>query len=361
MIEITEIDLHLVELRYRDTRITRPHDRAKLLQSISTDGLLTPITTIKEGNQFILMDGYLRFDIIKKLGQDTLMASVSEAGEQEALLSYLRLSQYNRHEAIEEGWLVDILVQNSLSYSEIGRRVGKDKSWAQRRHKLVTDLSEELQNAVRKSHISSWSAERILTPLARANTDHAVQLIQKLQETPLSSRELSTWFRHYQEGNQGQRKTMIENPKLLLKTLAEREKSVEAKSLQQGVDGRWLEQVSSITRQLAWLTREIPKILGTTQTQEQSGTLLKAYDALAKQFQLFKDKIHEVKDAEHSNQGNDQTASQQGHIDPPDQPATENISEQCSASVEEHPEQKADPQVAERYLQAARSLLEDGR
>ena len=146
--EIGEIDLHLIELRYQETRIARPTYRAQLLKSISTDGLLTPIAAIKEGDQFVLMDGYLRFDIVRSLGHDTVSGFISDATEENALTCYMRVCQSERHEAIEEGWLIDVLVKQSLSYSDIGRRIGKDKSWVQRRHKLATDLTEELQDAI---------------------------------------------------------------------------------------------------------------------------------------------------------------------------------------------------------------------
>ena len=41
-------------------------------------------------------------------------------------------------------------------------------------------------------------ATRVLAPLARANTAQATQLLTALTATPLTTRELHTWFQHYQ-------------------------------------------------------------------------------------------------------------------------------------------------------------------
>lgn len=250
-------------------------------------------------------------------------------------------------------------MKQSLSYSEIGCRVGKDKSWAQRRHKLVTDLSQELQNAVRQSKISTWSAERVLTPLARAKAPHATQLIDTLSETPMSTRELTAWFKHYQQANQGQRDLMVKTPGLFIKTLQQPQDASEANDLEQGIDGRWLNQVERMSSQLSYLTREAPKVFGESQSNSQQHLLIKAYERFAKQFQIFKNKVHEVTHARSQNRGDHQAVTQQRNLNPTDQPAVEDLTKQRSASVEEPRAQKADPEVAARYLQAVRSLLQD--
>ena len=43
---------------------------------------------------------------------------------------------------------------------------------------------------VRKGDLSTWAATRVLAPLARANTEHAAQLLSALAATSLSTREL---------------------------------------------------------------------------------------------------------------------------------------------------------------------------
>lgn len=105
---MTEIDLHLFDLRYQETRIKRPRLILRLLESISSEGLLSPITAIQEDHRFVLIDGYARFEVVRNLGKDTILTTISDAVEQQALLQYLRLNQSERHEPIEEGWLIDI-------------------------------------------------------------------------------------------------------------------------------------------------------------------------------------------------------------------------------------------------------------
>lgn len=362
MNEFIEIDLHRIELRFKQTRITRNRYRKQLLQSIVTDGLRSPVEVVEEADRFILMDGYLRFDIVQSLGRDTIAVTTRAESVQEALLRYLRSGQAKRLDAIEEGWLIEHLSTQSLSYSQIGQRIGKNRSWVQRRHRLVIDLPSHLQEAVRQSYITSWSAARVLTPLARANEQHATQLLDKQRETPLTSRELMTWFKQYQQANQGQRTAMVEQPKLLLKTLQQRDQSTQNQSLQLGVDGQWLEQIQRITQQLHRLTKKVSDVLGPTQSQEQRNLILDAVDECTQQFQQLTQCINEVTHAGQPHQGNDQEATREQNTHSKDQSTAGSIEKHGPSSAERAGAPKrATPEVAERHIQALRSLFEDER
>jgi hypothetical protein len=75
---------------------------------------------------------------------------------------------------------------------------------------LVSALPESFQEAVRAGEITSWAANRVLLPLARANEADAGALLAAIRQEPLSTRALSTWFAHYQPANGVQRERMLE-------------------------------------------------------------------------------------------------------------------------------------------------------
>jgi hypothetical protein len=107
-------------------------------------------------------------------------------------------------------------------------------SWVQRRLVLLSALPQALLQAVRSARVSSWAATRVFVPLARANSDHANRLLASLDAHMLSTRELRTWFEHYQGAQREQRERMVEHPRLFIDSLNERELDRDAQHLRDG-------------------------------------------------------------------------------------------------------------------------------
>jgi len=99
--------------------------------------------------------------------------------------------------------------------------VGRDASWISRRLQLLSGLPDAALTAVRDGTLSSWAASRIVAPLARANTEHADQLLEALADAPLSTRELRCWFEHYQKAFRSARDHMVSRPHLFIDALRE--------------------------------------------------------------------------------------------------------------------------------------------
>jgi ParB-like chromosome segregation protein Spo0J len=79
-------------------------------------------------------------------------------------------------EAIEEAGLIQELHRRfNYSLSEIGRRIGRDKSYVKRRMDLLESLPEEILSQVIAGVISTWAANRVLIPLARAKANRQVR------------------------------------------------------------------------------------------------------------------------------------------------------------------------------------------
>jgi hypothetical protein len=70
--------------------------------------------------------------------------------------------------------------------------------------------------AVCEGRLSSWVANRVVAPLARANREHADQLVKALSIAPLSTRELRSWFEHYQKAGHIARERLASHPHLFV-------------------------------------------------------------------------------------------------------------------------------------------------
>jgi hypothetical protein len=155
--------------------------------------------------------------------------------------------------AIEEALLLRELMQGQqLSQREAARQCGRDVSWVNRRLQLLGQVSEAVLHAVRSQQISTWSAVRVLAPLARANTEHAQRLLASLEQSQqaLSTRELERWFEHYRCAQRSQRERMVEHPRLFIDSLAEQEREREARKLQGGPEQQAVAELGHLQAQL---------------------------------------------------------------------------------------------------------------
>jgi ParB-like chromosome segregation protein Spo0J len=287
-----EIELHIVELRYAHTRVANPRSRDRMTRSIERYGQLSPVLVIAEGERLVLMDGYLRVGSLKALGRDTVIGSISEIDECRALLQILGATQQRQWEAVEQAWIIrEIKERFEASLREIATGIGHDVSWVSRRLALIDELPEPLLKSVLGGHISAWAAGRILLPLARANKGHAEKLVEHLAHNPFSTRDLSAFFEHYQCSPKGARERMIEDPSLFIKVSRQTQKDRSARSLQQGPEGAWVEDLNIVKGVLRRVLKRLPSVIYDGQDESDRKALLRAFDDAAWVMDEIKRKI----------------------------------------------------------------------
>ncbi len=92
-----------------------------------------------EDNRLVLIDGYQCHAVLTYLGQDAGLVRVVDESERQG-------------EAIEKAGLIQELHRRfSYSLSEIGKRIGRDKSYVKRRMDLLEPLPQEIFRPVRKA------------------------------------------------------------------------------------------------------------------------------------------------------------------------------------------------------------------
>jgi len=232
-----QIDLHRLELAFAATRIANVPAVRQLADSIRECGQLVPCIAAgsQEDGALVLIDGYRRVSALRRVGADTALVQCWRCSVGQAITLLLAQSCSRQFDPIEEALLLRELIDaHGLSQREAALKCARDVSWVQRRLVLLDALPQELVQAVRNAQVSSWAAARILAPLARANSAHAVQLLHNLEGSPLSTRELQVWFDHYRGAQQQQRERMVAHPRLLIDSLHERISERSAKELRAG-------------------------------------------------------------------------------------------------------------------------------
>jgi hypothetical protein len=170
----------------------------------------------------------------------------------------LGTTQQRQWEAVEQAWIIrEIKERFESSLRQIAKGIGRDISWVSRRLALIDDLPDDLLKAVLGGHVSTWAASRIILPLARANRGHAEKLTEQLADKPLSTRDLSTFFEHYQRSDKQTRERMIADPDLFVKAHQRTQEKRSARALADGPEGAWIEDLAMV-RNILRRGREAP-------------------------------------------------------------------------------------------------------
>lgn len=254
---VTELDIHRLELRFEQIRVTRPGELSRLLQSIATDGLRLPIHVADTGDALILIDGYLRLGAYLLLKHDKIPAFCRPQPLNEALCEWFANQRSRTLEPIEEAWLIRHLMDEDLSRQAIAQQFGKGKSWISRRLALLDGLNDRAQQALRKGEMTSWAASRVFVPLARANRADAERLLDATNTDHFSTRELSLWYQHYQKSRGEKRRRLVEHPRLFLDALH----NPQTKAPDGGLPLQWLNELRGVIRHINKLEQQIPDLL----------------------------------------------------------------------------------------------------
>ena len=194
---VMELDIHRLDLRFEKTRLSPHKSPASLVEAIASEGLRLPVRVADTGEALVLIDGFRRLRAYRLLARDRIPAHCVRQSLEEALREWFADRRGRRLDAIEEAWLIQQLVDEGRSRRDIGQWMGRGASWISRRLALLEGLSDQALQALRDGVLSSWAAERVWIPLARANGEDAHHFLQTLYDTPLSTREIALWYRHY--------------------------------------------------------------------------------------------------------------------------------------------------------------------
>jgi len=215
-----DLEFHQLDLRYEELRSRSPAQERRLLSSLAEVGQQTPIVVVSaaEAARPVVIDGYKRVRLLRRLGQDVVRATAWDLSEADALLLERMLRAGEADSALEQGWFLrELRDRFQLSEAELGQRFGRTKSWVSRRLALVAELPEAVQRHVRAGRIGAHVAMKYLVPLARANRTDAERLADAVAPLGLSSRQMAVLSTAWSASNPKTRELLLKDPSLVLR------------------------------------------------------------------------------------------------------------------------------------------------
>jgi ParB family chromosome partitioning protein len=215
-----ELELGQLDLRYEKLRRRNARQERQLVASLSDKGQLLPIVVVRAsgGEPYVLVDGYKRVRALRRLKQDTVVATVWELGELDAVLLERLMRTSESEGALEQGWLLEELTERfSLSHEELARRFDKSQSWVSRRIALVHALPTEVQERVQNGMLPAHAAMKYLVPMARAKRADCVRLIAAFGQMRPSTREVAALYAAWAGGDSKTRELVVSQPRLVLR------------------------------------------------------------------------------------------------------------------------------------------------
>jgi ParB-like chromosome segregation protein Spo0J len=280
-----QVELHRLQLRFAETRVREPRAIDQLARSIESCGQLVACIAVRESHgveelteegascvapSWVLIDGYRRVQALRKVGCDLARVQQWNCDIAQGLLAVLSGSQGRACAPIEQALLLRELQVLGLSQHEMARRSGRDVSWVSRRLQLVSELPDSVLAAVREGTLSCWAASRVMSPLARANAEHAEALLAAVREQALSTRELRAWLQHYQGATRQTRERMVLHPKLFLQAQLAQEQQLDVERLRAGPEGQCLQEL----QRLRWLLQRVRERLRGLSAHSRSSELI---------------------------------------------------------------------------------------
>jgi ParB family transcriptional regulator, chromosome partitioning protein len=225
-----DLEFQQLDLRYEELRGRSPARERRLLSSLAEVGQQAPIVVVSasEAARHVVIDGYKRVRLLRRLGQDTVRATTWDLDEAEALLLERMLRAGDADNALEQGWFLrELRDRFALGGEELGRRFGRTPSWVSRRLSLVAELPESVQKHVRAGAIGAHAAMRYLVPLARANRVDGERLADAVAPLRLTTRQMAIVHAAWSGASVKTRELILKDPALVVRAHEEVRRSRE--------------------------------------------------------------------------------------------------------------------------------------
>jgi len=327
IIRIKPIEIVHLNLRYSNIRVQDPKTVIRMADSMQRYGQIMPILVVTaDAPHYTLIDGYLRVAAAKRCGKDTLLSHIWHGSEKDALCHVLVKDNERKWDIFEQAGLIQELHRrHGLSQRNIAHLLGKDPSWVSRRLSILASLPDKVAKSVQRGNLSSWAATRVLTPMARANAEHAGRLAENLIKHPLSTRQLFIFFKHYQRSNRKVRENMVNNPQLFVKAEQTGKDIGKSRLLKAGPEGKFKEDLRIIGHMAQRLLSTAGTVFYVGQSNLDRRGLVTAFRETDQMWRKLNQHIERHVDDIRSEQRNDFSAVQGSNRHPSDQPADEHL------------------------------------
>lgn len=172
-------------------RLCEPGALAHVQHSLARHGQLSAIAVFAaEQGRVEVVDGFKRLRAARALGWSELRARALAVDVVAAKVAIDALHDGRGLSELEQGWLVRSLYRDDgLRQPEIGRLLGRHKSWVCRRLMLAESLEDTVQADVRLGLLSA-SAAAAVAQLPRCNQSEVADLVARMGMTSRQTAQL---------------------------------------------------------------------------------------------------------------------------------------------------------------------------
>lgn len=380
-----QIELHQLLLKYAELRVLDPARDRRLLASLAEGGQQSPVVVIREREgssriggvtvspdttpdlpNYILLDGYARLRALRSLGRDVIVALVLDLPESEALLVSERLDNARSRSALEDGWLLQLLIdEHGLSQRELSERLDRNPSWISRRLGLARTLPSVAQRAVREGRIPAQAAMKSLLPLARANTADCEALVGALGRGRLSVRDAARIYDAWRRGDPQVRVRLVAEPRLFLRADEEARRAAKERAAANAEVDREVEAFAELLKDLgavagisARVSRRLAEGAASPRTELEARALRRAWARARHAFgslcaRLTDDDLDERDADQHLNERDEATDAGPRHSDGDPQASRRRPRQADDRRGAQHLAQRGPPGAAERAVGSA--------
>jgi len=140
--------------------------------------------------------GFAGLRALRRLKQGQVTVLVWPGSITDALLEFRRTVDRTASSVIEEGWLIEALMDgHDLSLDELALRLGRSKTWVHGRLGVVRQLPESVSRLVLKGRLSGYVASKLVVPFARANPHLAESFCQTIVDQSFSVRQATDLYK----------------------------------------------------------------------------------------------------------------------------------------------------------------------
>ena len=303
------LEHHQISTPFKAGRLAAPAAIRRLMISLEREGQRQPVVVVRGASNWDLVDGYRRCEALRRLRVDTITAECWECALPEAVARVITRHQGRTLEPIEQAWLLRTALEQGGSQRQLAQWLGQDPSWISRRLALLSGLTEPMQEAVQAGVVSCWAASRVLVPLARANTQAATQLLERLREKPMATRELQSWYQTFQRSTPVVRERLLQRPDLFQAT---------QQASPDDPNAAWLRQAGQVRHGLRRLRDTLADLLTPRPPPAVENRLRATVDQLQAALRPLEQLWEAFDDAQRDRTGNDSTITSERDGDPSD-------------------------------------------
>ena len=183
---------------------------AELAQSIKENGIIVPLTVIKENGKYILIAGERRYRAAKSVGLKDVPAYIRIATKKEVMeMALVENIQREDLNAIEIALSLKGLIEEcNLTQEQMSERIGKNRSTITNYLRLLK-LPAEVQLALKTDAISMGHARCLIN---LESESEQIEIIKKIIEKELSVRQVEELVKQNKEKTQPKSKTKKQLP-----------------------------------------------------------------------------------------------------------------------------------------------------